>query len=281
MHATLIHPEPAPGTVERWCEDFVLATTLATKLAPPPPPDLRAEASWEPTPVPRRLVAPGRPPELSVVARAPGAPRPEAVRDPAARARLVHTFIHHELQAAELFAWGLLAFPATPREFRAGLVRLALEELEHLQLYLALLEGLGHHYGDFPVRDWFWQRVPSCTTPESFVALQGLGLEGANLEHAARYAAAFRQIGDARAVAVLEQVEREEITHVAFARHWFERFTGAALDYERWKAALPPPLSPAILRGKPLNLIARRRAGLDEQFLARLAAEPLEREAQP
>ncbi|MCY3000440.1 MAG: DUF455 family protein [Planctomycetota bacterium] len=270
-----------PGTVERWCEAFVLATTLEGKLAPPPPPDLRADSSWEPVPAPLRIAAPARPPELSVVARAPGAPRPEAVCDPAARARLLHTFVHHELQAAELFAWGVLAFPATPREFRAGLVRLALEELEHLQLYLALLEGLGRRYGDFPVRDWFWQRVPSCTTPESFVALQGLGLEGANLEHAARYAAAFRQIGDARSAAVLEQVEREEITHVAFARHWFERFTGAPLDYERWKAALPPPLSPAILRGKPLNLAARRRAGLDEQFLARLEAEPLAREAQP
>ena len=278
MDENLICGEPAPNTVERWCEKLVSAVTLAGKVAPPPPPDLRADASWGPRSDPLRLAAPGRPPELSVVARAPGAPRPEAVRDPGARARLLHTFVHHELQAAELFAWGVLAFPATPREFRAGLVRLALEELEHLRLYLALLEGLGRRYGDFPVRDWFWQRVPSCTTPESFVALQGLGLEGANLEHAARYAAAFRRIGDEPSAAVLEQVGREEIAHVAFARHWFERFTGAALDYERWKAALPPPLSPAILRGKPLNLDARRRAGLDEQFLARLAAEPLARE---
>lgn len=271
--------EPAPGTVERWCADFVRATTLAEKLAPAPPPDLRAEASWGASVEALRIASPGRPPELSVVARAPGAPRPEAVRDPAARARLVHTFVHHELQAAELFCWAVLAFPATPREFRAGLVRLALEEIEHLQLYLGLLGGLGRQFGEFPVRDWFWQRVPSCTTPESFVAFQGLGLEGANLEHAARYAAAFRQIGDARSAAVLEQVEHEEITHVAFARHWFERFTGAELDYDLWKAALPPPLSPAILRGKPLNLAARRRAGLDERFLARLEAEPLEREA--
>jgi uncharacterized ferritin-like protein (DUF455 family) len=279
MDATLIHGGPAQATVERWCEAFVLATTLEAKLAPPPPPELRAASSWAPAAAPLRLPAPGRPPELSVVARAPGAPRPEAVRDPAARARLVHTFVHHELQAAELFAWGVLAFPQTPREFRAGLVRLALEELEHLRLYVALLEGLGRRYGDFPVRDWFWQRVPTCATPESFVALQGLGLEGANLEHAARYAAALRQVGDERSAAVFEQVEREEVAHVAFARHWFERFTGAALDYERWKAALPPPLSPAILRGLPLNLAARRRAGFDDQFLARLEAEPLAREA--
>jgi uncharacterized ferritin-like protein (DUF455 family) len=182
--------------------------------------------------------------------------------------------LHHELQAAELFAWAVLAFPETPHAFRAGLVRLCVEELAHLALYKNELARLGFAPGAFPVRDWFWERVARCTDAASFVALQGLGLEGANLEHSARFAALFRAAGDESTASVLEHVEQDEIAHVAFAVHWFEHFSGAPLDYDRWRAALPPPLTPALLQGRPLNRVARARAGLDESFLARLESEP-------
>jgi uncharacterized ferritin-like protein (DUF455 family) len=263
-------PDPPPaGTLEAWCLAFVTTTALADKLAPPPP-----AGDWEETPRARRLVAPGRPPELVRSARAPRTPRAEALVDPELRARLVHAFLHHELQAAELFAWAVLAFPAQPREFRAGCLALAREELAHLALYRAHLAQLGHAYGDFPVRDWFWERVGGVPDALGFVALLGLGLEGANLEHSARFARAFRAAGDEAGALVLERVEHDEVGHVAFARRWFERWTGAPLEYERWRATLPRPLTPAVLRGRPLNRAARARAGLDEAFLARLEGEP-------
>ena len=138
----------------------------------------------------------------------------------------------------------------------------------------AHLETLGSHVGAFDVRDWFWERVATCADAASFVALQGLGLEGANLEHSARFAADFRAAGDARGAEILEQVEHDEIGHVRFAVHWFEALTGAPLDYDRWAEALPRPLTPAVLQGRPLNREARRAAGLDEPFLSRLVAEP-------
>lgn len=274
---------PPLGTIERWCFDFVTTDELARKLAPCETPDTTRDESFEAArgdggvivaPPARRLTAPGRPASLRVVARSPSAPRPEALVDVAARGRLLHTFLHHELQAAELFAWAVLAFPATPRAFRVGLVKLCREELAHLALYRGHMRELGVEYGDHPVRDWFWQRVTRCTTPESFVALQGLGLEGANLEHSARYAAHARAIGDDALARTFEVVERDEIGHVAFAVHWFERFTGAPLDYDRFRAALPHPLTPAVLQGKPLNRVARGRAGLDTAFLDRLESEP-------
>jgi uncharacterized ferritin-like protein (DUF455 family) len=211
---------------------------------------------------------------LRVVARSPRTPPAGALVRVEARAQLVHTFVHHELQAAELFAWAVLAFPDTPREFRAGLVRLCVEELGHLALYAAYLEDLGFSVGDFRVRDWFWERVARCESAASFVALQGLGLEGANLEHSARFAGLFRAAGDEQGARILERVERDEIAHVAFAARWFERFIGARLDFDSWRAALPPPLSPSLLRGRPLNREARLRAGFDAQFLDRLAAAP-------
>jgi uncharacterized ferritin-like protein (DUF455 family) len=260
---------PPQGTVERWCFDLVETAELAGKLAPAGPSDV-----WEIDPPARRLARPGRPPELRVVARAPKFPKPAALRRPEARAALLHRMAHHELQAAELFAWGLLAFPETPRAFRRGLVQLCSDELRHLAAYTGQLERLGYAFGAFGVRDWFWERVATCADAASFVALLGLGLEGANLEHAPRLAAWLRNAGDEEAADALEQVERDEVSHVAFAVHWFERFTGAPLDYDRWCEALPRPLTPSLLRGAELNFEARRRAGQDDAFLARLAAAP-------
>jgi uncharacterized ferritin-like protein (DUF455 family) len=258
--------------VERWCWELVTSTDLERKLAPAPVPV--AEARWEAAPPARRLPSPGRPAELERIERAPRTPRPEALANPGTRARLVHTFLHHELQAAELFAWAILAFPEAPREFRAGLLGLCGEELGHLALYREHLGVLGFAVGAFPVRDWFWERVAGVPDALAFVALLGLGLEGANLEHSARFAARFRAAGDALGARVLERIERDEIAHVTFARRWFERWTGAPLEYERWRRLLPAPLTPAVLRGLPLNRAARARAGFDRAFLARLEAEP-------
>lgn len=263
---------PRAGTVEAWALEFVLAADMETKLAPREPPAAQLDSSWCDDGIERRLPAPGRPANLRLVARGERTKGAQALRRPEERARLLHTFAHHELQAAELFAWAILAFPRAPRAFRAGLLRLCLEELSHLRLYAAHMRALGLAYGDLPVRDWFWSRVAACPDALSFVALQGLGLEGANLEHSARFAALFRAAGDEAGAKALELVERDEIGHVAFARYWFERFSGSSLDFQRWENALPPPLTPALFRGTPLNRAARAQAGMDQRFLDALDA---------
>jgi uncharacterized ferritin-like protein (DUF455 family) len=139
-----------------------------------------------------------------------------------------------------------------------------------MRLYRGHLDALGAGYGDFPVRDWFWQRVPSCPTAAHFVATLGVGFEGANLDHAARFAARFRAVGDEAGAALQERVAREEVPHVRFAAAWFRRFAGE-LDFEAWRAHLPPPLSPILMRGAPLAVAARREAGLSAGFIDELA----------
>jgi uncharacterized ferritin-like protein (DUF455 family) len=255
----------APGTVERWAFEYVTSTDLARKLDPPAPPRTFADH-----PAPLRIEQPGRPPELHVTARAPKAPGPDAMRAPEKRAALVHTFLHHELQAAELMCWAILAFPDTPEAFRMGLVGIAKDELRHMALYAEHLATLGSRFGAFPVRDWFWQRIPRAESPASFVATLGMGLEGANLDHAARFTERFRAIGDARGAEIEAQIGAEEVPHVRFALHWFERFTGA-LDFATWCAHLPPPLSPLLMRGAPLDREARLAAGFPPAFLDDLA----------
>src|SRR4051812_42745500 len=109
---------PLPtGTVESWASDYILALDLEHKLSPPPLP-----SRWEEDNVARRLASPGRPSCLTIARKSQKTPGREALRDPRRRAQVFHTFLHHELQAAELMLWALLAFPETPRAFRKGLL---------------------------------------------------------------------------------------------------------------------------------------------------------------
>jgi uncharacterized ferritin-like protein (DUF455 family) len=256
---------PRDNTVERWAWDYIHSQDLQFKRRPPTLPK-----EWEDAGLTRRLPAPARPGDLQVVDKAPKAPRRGALQHPRRRAEMFHTFLHHEMQAAELMCWALLAFPETPREFRRGLAGICLEEIRHLQLYDAYLQRAGVDFGDFPVRDWFWLRVPRCRTATEFVAVMGLGLEGGNLDHAQRYEEWFAAVDDHDAVRILTTVRSEEIRHVRFAAHWFRTFTGG-LDFEVWRTNLPAPLTPHLMHGAQLNLADRTAAGFHEDFLEQLS----------
>jgi len=252
---------PREGTLERWAWELVTSTTLDRKRAPGAPPAVR-----DPAFAPTRLVEPGRPPEIVRATRRRKTPRAKALVDPRRRAELLHVFAHHELQAAELFAWAMLAFADAPEAFVRGLAALAESEARHFAAYEVELARLGHPFGSFAVRDWFWGRVPAVKDAASFCAFVGLGLESANLDHTRRFAAELRAAGDARAAELTEAIGREEIGHVRFAARWFEHFTGT-LDLEAFTASLPPPLSPMLFRGRPIDREARRAAGWPEPMI--------------
>ena len=256
----------ACADVETWAERYVLTTELALKLAPPaPPPVFRTDA------VPLRIDAPGRPRELRQARRGERTPKPEALDSPHYRARTLHAFLHHELQAAELMCWAILAFSDAEPEFRRGLLGICLDEIRHMGLYAEHISALGSCVGEFGVRDWFWKRVPSCRSKVEFVAVMGMGLEAANLEYAPSFAARFRAAGDTRGAEIQERIAAEEVAHVGFATRWFSRWTGGC-DFTEWSQHLPPPLSPWVMHGEPLAIEARRRAGMTEDFVAKLRA---------
>jgi len=243
------------------------AETMAGKLAPPPPGlDL---ADDQP---PLRVAAPRRPPGLAAVHHRKVAVPPIAgMRDPSQRARILHALANHELQAIELFAWALLAFPDAPRGFRAGLLHILGEEQLHLRLYDGRIAALGLRFGDLPVTAHFWNRLGE-PTPLAFVCTMGLTFENANLDFALAYAAAARAAGDEETALVLERVHDDEIGHVRFAWTWLEKLAPGADPWETYLANVAPPLGPHRARGRELDLEARRRAGLPDDFVARLAA---------
>jgi len=251
--------------VESWAAHYISTDVLAVKLTPAvPPKQFGAHA-------PRRIDSPGRPQQFRQAKRGERTPKLEALRDAHYRARTLHTFFYHELQAAELMCWALLAFSDAELEFRRGLLGICLDEIRHMNYYREHIEALGLKIGDFGVRDWFWRRVPTCPTKLAFVSVMGMGLEAANLEYAADFAQRFRAVGDEAGAVIQERIAKEELGHVGFATRWFRLWTGGC-DFDRWSQELPAPLSPWVMHGNPIAEAARLSAGMSEEFIRALDA---------
>jgi uncharacterized ferritin-like protein (DUF455 family) len=221
---------------------------------------------------PLRAAAPTRPAHLSMVSGTRArAPRIEGMGDPAQRRRILHSLASHELQAAELFAWALLAFPAAPAEFRRGLLAILCDEQRHTRMYIARVEANGARFGDFPVHGYFWSKTPSITSPLRFLCAMSLTFENANLDHTVEYAAAARQAGDEKTAAVIDRVHRDEIEHVRFGWTWLQRWKEEDESaWEAFAANLTFPLRPSRARGKAFHRDGREAAGLDADFIRRL-----------
>jgi uncharacterized ferritin-like protein (DUF455 family) len=193
------------------------------------------------------------------------------MRDPAQRARIIHALANHELQAIELFAWALLAFPAAPIAFRRGLVAILADEQRHLALYCERLAAHGCRFGGHPVTGHFWNKLDALVDPLAFACVMGLTFENANLDFAGEYAAAARAAGDQATADVLDRVHADEIAHVHFAWVWLDKL-GDGDAWEQYVARVPPPLGPHRARGASFDREARERAGLSDAFIAKLEA---------
>ena len=204
--------------IRDFARTVVTASDLAVKLAPAP-----AGLTDEVPGPPLRIEEPGRPPNLRFQTRI-AVPSIEGMPDPAQRPRILHALANHELQAAELFAWALLAFPDAPKEFRRGLLRILADEQRHTRMYIARVEDAGARFGDYPVNGYFWSKIESITTPLRFLCAMSLTFENANLDHTAEYEEAARRAGDARTAAVIERVHLDEIEHVRFGWTWLQVF---------------------------------------------------------
>lgn len=216
--------------------------------------------------------APARGERLRIVShREAKVPGSQGMADPAQRVRILHSLANHELQAVELFAWAVLAFPDAPAEFRQGLRHLIADEQKHTRMYIARLAAHGAAFGDYPVSGYFWNKIKEVRTPLEFVCAMSLTFENANLDHTDEYAAAARAAGDVKSAAAIEIVQRDEIEHVRFGWQWLNRFKQR--DESAWEAydtALHWPLHPAKARGRAFNRVGRERAGLDDAFIRRL-----------
>jgi len=282
QHPTADSDVPTRGdavtSARAWAHAIVTSEALDDKLVPPP-----AELALDDDGPALRLPGPGRPTNLPIVpGRNARVPPIAGMRDPSQRARILHALANHELQAIELFAWALLAFPTAPRPFRRGLVAILADEQRHFRLYEERLAAHGVAFGDLPVTGHFWNKLDHLTGPLEFVCAMGLTFENANLDFAGEYAAAARACGDHATAVALDQVHADEIRHVHFGYVWLRRL---APDQDPWQAYLDHvqfPLGPRRARGATFDREARQRAGIDDAFIDALAAvDPTRPSGQP
>ncbi|WP_323769967.1 ferritin-like domain-containing protein [Antarctobacter sp.] len=220
---------------------------------------------------------PARPeqPELldprNVPKRKPGSPQ--------GRIALLHAVAHIELNAVDLH-WDIIPrFAGTPMPagFYDDWVKAADEESKHFNLMCDCLEEAGSFYGALPAHAGMW-RAAEDTVDDLMgrLAVVPMVLEARGLDVTPGMIEIFRKAGVTSAVAALETIYAEEVSHVAYGSKWFHFLCGRHdtdpivvfhdLVRRYFKGALKPPF----------NEEKRAEAGLPPDFYW-----PLADQAQP
>lgn len=256
--------------VREWAERILFSPSLEDKLAPPDEPLTFAQPGR-----PERVGLPARLAELDFETgrRRPQMPKPAGFTQPRLRALAHHIMANHELQALEVMAWIVLAFPDAPGDFRRGLATVMAEEQRHTAMHLRRLEALGLRFGAVGVNGHVWIQTRHYECLLDYLASLPLTLEGANLDHSREFARHFRTAGDARSAAVMNAIFRDEIGHVAFGIEWLRRLKAPTeTEWEAYVTHLYPPARPSHALGRRFDAAARQAAGLGPDFIQRLEA---------
>ena len=210
--------------------------------------------------------SPARPANLQFAPRrsAPAMPKPGAFSEASRRGVAHHIMANHELQAVEVMAFVLCAFPQAPGEFRSGLVRIIDDEQRHTRLHMERAADLGVEFGSLPVNCYIWKKALAFESVLDYLAGLPLVFEGRNLDHTLEFENYFRQVGDERSAAVMRAIHRDEIEHVAFGWDWLQRLKPAdQTEWETFEHHLQWPLRPEKARGDRFHRAPRKAAGHD------------------
>lgn len=198
-------------------------------------------------------------------------PKGQAFADTTKRAVAHHIMANHELQALEVMAMVLLAFPEAPTEFRLGLAEIMLDEQRHTKLHANRAAELGVAFGDLPVNSYIWSKATEYSCVMDYIAGLPLVFEGANLDHTVEFEAYFLKHDDEKGAAIMRAIHKDEISHVEFGMHWLRQLKDPALsDFEAWQKALHWPIRPLHAKGDAFQHDARIAAGMDETFIQEL-----------
>ncbi len=214
-------------------------------------------------------VLPGRPARPRLVKPAQVPRRSPAT--PEGRAALLHAVAHIEFNAVNLALDAIWRFAGMPEPYYRDWIGVAAEEAQHFALVREHLQTLGHDYGDFDGHDGLWEMVEKTRGDVTArMALVPRTLEARGLDATPPMQRKLAQAGDARAVAILDIILRDEVGHVAIGNQWYrwcceregvEPLAHYAVLVERYGAPR--------LKG-PFNLEARGRAGFTHAEMALL-----------
>jgi uncharacterized ferritin-like protein (DUF455 family) len=94
-----------------------------------------------------------------------------------------------------------------------------------------------------------------------------LTFEQANLDHAPFYARQFRGVEDPKSAELMDLIFRDEIKHVRFGSHWLKEYQGELTLFDAFLGNCSAHNMPDRARGMEFQEEARRKAGLDEDFI--------------
>jgi uncharacterized ferritin-like protein (DUF455 family) len=251
-----------------FAEQLLLKDHIAEKLKPPGEP-LTDEAPGDPF----RPVEPARPENLQFAARrtAPAMPASPAMSDPQKRAVAHHIMANHELQAVEVMAFVLLAFPEAPPAFRMGLVEIIQDEQRHTRMHAERASMLGIEFGDLPVNCYIWKKAQEYHSVLDYLSGLPLTFEARNLDHTIEFEQAFLEAGDKRSAALMRRIHEDEIEHVRFGIEWLRKLKPDANDeWTTWTDHLHWPMRPEKSIGNNFQHDARLAAGLTPEFIEQL-----------
>jgi uncharacterized ferritin-like protein (DUF455 family) len=213
---------------------------------------------------PLRPERPQRPELLNprdVPKRKPGSPQ--------GRIALLHAVAHIELNAVDLH-WDIIprfADIKMPIGFYDDWVKAADEESKHFNLMCDCLEEEDSFYGALPAHAGMWRAAED--TVDDFMgrlAVVPMVLEARGLDVTPGMIEIFRKANASSAVAALETIYSEEVSHVAYGSKWFHFLCGRhemdpkvafhSLVRQYFKGVLKPPF----------NEEKRAEAGLPPDF---------------
>jgi uncharacterized ferritin-like protein (DUF455 family) len=173
---------------------------------------------------PLRPARPARPELLApkdVPRRRPGSPE--------GRIALLHAVAHIELNAVDLH-WDIIArftHHPMPLGFYDDWVRAADDEAKHFNLMCDCLEAMGSHYGALPAHAGMWRAAEDTISDlHGRLAVVPMVLEARGLDVTPGMIEVFRKAGEAQALAALEVIYAEEVSHVAYGSKWFNWLCG-------------------------------------------------------
>ena len=219
-----------------------------------------------------RVSEPARPASLRFryMRNGPALPRGDALQDRGRRGVAHHILANHELQAAEVMASVLLAFPRAPADFRRELGAILRDEVRHARMHLARAAACGVRFGDCTVNGHVWLSAARFRSELEYLAVLPLVFEARNLDESLDLAAQFDAAGDAKGAAVMRRIHEDEIGHVAFGLRWLKAFGGDADAFDLWTAFMEEPNKPRRAVGRTFLEPPRVAAGMDAAFLAKL-----------
>ena len=134
--------------IRQFAERVLLSESLEEKLRP-----VEEPFTDEHPGKPLRVEEPARPANLKFAPRrtAPAMPHPVSFKEQRMRAIAHHIMANHELQALEVMAYMLLAFPEAPAEFRIGMTTVMADEQRHTRMHQVRCSELGIEFGELPV----------------------------------------------------------------------------------------------------------------------------------